>query len=679
MQAHRGENGFAECDRDQHIPDEMGDAINSIVHPLSIASKTRKGHRGGAEKRIEDVRVQTSIADHLLQQQATLLQLLRSSKEASRQIEGLRKQVSLLCTRGFEAQGQTGSSEGSLSDPPGDNAHFNDMVGRKRDFEKIQMQQRGEPSGFGQNGGQEADAGDGALAAWDYFEIAAATNEKDHFERRATPRPEFSSPSAAELDFIHGVDSDRPARVITLTWFGRNYDLLKVVDMFSIWLVFLSTVIAAIQLNYNMDAHFRPDPDIPTVMTIIDTVITVLFTLEFSTRWYLMGRVFFTGHDKLFNIMDAVFVLNMVTDLVMTFVDLSILRILRVFRALRAFRALRGLRAIRELRFLIASIISSMCSLMWGLGLLFFALFIFATFVMQTLIIYADNNTVELSQGVKESYGTVQQSIYTLFMGISGGKDWDDLLTPLRDVSHVYQFMFLLYICVMLFGIMNVITAVFCENASHIAQVDKELVIQDEMRRQHEEKKQIKEFFSFVDSNEDGTMSAAELDSIINTRERSAMLGLLSIDAAEARCLFSMMDTDNTGTVEIDAYVDAILRLKGPAKGCDVAQLLYEHKRLLIRFASFLCYANECFESIFVALKVPEKAGEIAHFLDPDFIREHERASKYEINNGFVRQLGFGSAKSIQIGASKLENPAPAIRQAAKANVIERRNTRQVP
>jgi len=361
---------------------------------------------------------------------------------------------------------------------------------------------------------------------------------------------------------------------------------------------------------------------------------------------------------------------NMVLDLMTTFVDLSVLRVLRVCRVLRAFRVLRGLRVVRDLRFLTASIISSMCSLVWGIGLLMLVLFMFAMFVMQTLVAFGDSGTA-LGIEVKTNYGTVADSMTTLFMAVSGGKDWDDLLMPLRAVSDMYLGFFIVYICVVLFGVMNVITAVFCENASQIAHVDKDLVIQDEIARQTEERRQIKEFFNFYDDDSDGSMTATELDNIINTQERAAMLGLLSIDAAEARCLFCMMDTENSGKVNIADYVDGILRLKGPAKGCDVALLLYEHKRLVVRFASFLCYTNECFEALFSALDVDESNGGMEHFMDEAFIREHERALKSEINNGFVTQLGYGSAKYTAIHKHH-SNHIAAIRDRAMSQVIDR-------
>ena len=50
----------------------------------------------------------------------------------------------------------------------------------------------------------------------------------------------------------------------------------------------------------------------------------------------------------------------------------------------------------------------------------------------------------------------------TLFMTISQGLNWEELVTPLREFSIVPVALLLLYVVIAIFAILNVVTGVFC-------------------------------------------------------------------------------------------------------------------------------------------------------------------------------------------------------------------------
>jgi len=63
---------------------------------------------------------------------------------------------------------------------------------------------------------------------------------------------------------------------------------------------------------------------------------------------------------------------------------------------------------------------------------------------------------------------------------------------------------------------------------------------------------------------------------------------------------------EDTGDVNIQEFVHGMMRLKGAAKGVDVATLLYEHKRVVKKLDSFTVSVKECFEDVLSVL-MPEE------------------------------------------------------------------------
>merc|ERR1712107_920894 len=76
-------------------------------------------------------------------------------------------------------------------------------------------------------------------------------------------------------------------------------------------------------------------------------------------------------------------------------------------------------------------------------------------------------------------FGTMEQALQSLFMSISGGVDWGEVMSPLEDVGWIYGKIFIFYIFFMIFGVLNVVIASFVDSASQISTRDRELVIRD--------------------------------------------------------------------------------------------------------------------------------------------------------------------------------------------------------
>merc|ERR1719222_707680 len=87
----------------------------------------------------------------------------------------------------------------------------------------------------------------------------------------------------------------------------------------------------------------------------------------------------------------------------------------------------------------------------------------------------------------------------------------------------------------------------------------------------------------------------------------------LDIDPSEARALFLLLDTDESGAIDSEEFMQGCLRLRGPAKAIDLATLMYFNKRLINWFRERFQNFDESLEIIEEALVVHPPAD-----IDPE-------------------------------------------------------------
>jgi len=175
--------------------------------------------------------------------------------------------------------------------------------------------------------------------------------------------------------------------------------------------------------------------------------------------------------------------------------NLSFARLLRVLRMIRGLRIVRALRFFLSLRKMIYSIMNCLLALFWLTVLICLVIFVFATCFMQATANYIDISADgKCVQDLTDKYGTLWDSMLTLFMSITGGLDWHEASRPIFCTSTVYGIFFLLYIFFVTFGVLNVVTGVFVDKALEIAQLDQDMAIMDQVEQQKKDMKNLRQF-----------------------------------------------------------------------------------------------------------------------------------------------------------------------------------------
>ncbi|CAE7707619.1 Scn11a [Symbiodinium pilosum] len=338
----------------------------------------------------------------------------------------------------------------------------------------------------------------------------------------------------------------------------------------------------------------------PEAFDMFENLFAVIFTCELAMRILVYHIRFFRTAEWKWNLFDSVVVGLQIIDIVSTIAvgpdanvssetgNLSFMRIIRLMRLLRILRLMRLLRFVQELRSMVMSIAASLKSLMWTIILLAFLMYGVGVCLTQMI---ADRGLEEprimvLSPDLKSYYGSLPEALVSLFQGITGGIDWNDLLEPLEEqISPWLAVVFVLYIAFAVLAMMNVVTGIFVESALQSTRADEEKEVR------------------------------AQLDDMFKSLENPEMkrcFESLGFDMAEAYGLFNLLDTDQSGEIDCEELLEGCLRLRGSANAIDVATLQYSSKRVFEWWRGKMSCVEELLACI---LEILEQAAGFATML----------------------------------------------------------------
>jgi len=223
---------------------------------------------------------------------------------------------------------------------------------------------------------------------------------------------------------------------------------------------------------------------------------------------------------------------------------------------------------------------------------------------MQGVAFFLENSGGRVIPSLIEYYGTVTSTMMTLFMAISGGMDWGDLVKPLLEISRWYYAVYVFFLLFVLFGIMNILTAIFCESANQIAFIDRDLVIQEELDNDESTVNELRRLLQEFDVDESRTLTSDEFDQLMKDKRTLVHFRTLGLHLNEANGLFTLLDRSQSGEVPIDEFVNTLMRLKGNSQAIDLATIMYENKRITSQMMQPMRYVQTQFELITSHLEI---------------------------------------------------------------------------
>mmetsp|Transcript_28807 Transcript_28807/g.72991 ORF Transcript_28807/g.72991 Transcript_28807/m.72991 type:complete len:612 (+) Transcript_28807:137-1972(+) len=386
--------------------------------------------------------------------------------------------------------------------------------------------------------------------------------------------------SGAEAALTRRASGDRRS-----TWAAQEPGLRKTVATFVVsnplvefavgMLIVLNSIFLGVQANHL--AVNRTD-QVPKWLIVSETVFCLLFTMEISARLYVFRLAFFLGRDWHWNLFDL-FVVGMqlfnevlaIFDIAV-FSNLSFARVLKLLKMVRVIRIARIARVVRELRTLVSSIASSMKALIWTGMLLLLMIYMVGIFLTEVVADHRFHGTKTPygDEVLEYYYGNLLLCMLSLFEAITGGVDWNDLTRPLIDeISPVLALLYVIYIGVAVLCLMNVVTGVFVDTVLMSAKADREGFLVNNA------------CLILGETHDD--MSLEDFLSKVDQPEMQEFFKGIGANPSEAARLFSVVDADDSGTINAEEFLNGVVRLHGPAKALDTAVLVQSVHNILSR------------------------------------------------------------------------------------------------
>jgi len=138
------------------------------------------------------------------------------------------------------------------------------------------------------------------------------------------------------------------------------------------------------------------------------------------------------------------------------------------------------------------------------------------------------------------------------------------------------------------FGILNVLVGVFVADAA--INVDPHVMIHAEMFRREQFVKEMREFFKDLGRMGVGGAKAAPSpllswehfrDDLLASDELQAYLRAHQIDPTDAYMLFSLLDREGKGALNVHEFIYGCLKLRGTARSSEVRHLMEKSKEMM--------------------------------------------------------------------------------------------------
>eukprot|EP00927_Polykrikos_kofoidii_P054115 TRINITY_DN48594_c0_g1_i1.p1 TRINITY_DN48594_c0_g1~~TRINITY_DN48594_c0_g1_i1.p1 ORF type:complete len:613 (-),score=75.63 TRINITY_DN48594_c0_g1_i1:45-1883(-) len=257
--------------------------------------------------------------------------------------------------------------------------------------------------------------------------------------------------------------------------------------------------------------------------------------------------------------------------------NVNVLRMVRLIKLAKVMRVVRVMKAFTTLRVLVAAVASSVGALAWSMTLLFVLEVIAAIFLSQLLQLTIESN-VHLDDHhrlfLSENFGTWSRSMLSVFeMTMAPGGFIKYRI--LADVHPALMMFVVVYVCVVTFAVVRVITAIFLKTTLSASE-------KDAPRMAEEQSLARLNYIARLSGEVTGCITETTLDLVLLEPHTCQLLQALGIEVQEARGLFKAID-HGQGGVRFHEYLTELVRMGGLVKCKDTLLLVNGMGNVLAR------------------------------------------------------------------------------------------------
>jgi len=292
----------------------------------------------------------------------------------------------------------------------------------------------------------------------------------------------------------------------------------------------------------------------------------------------------------------------------------SIMSFVQMFRLGRIIRLVRLVKIVQPLYRLALGIAEAVSGMLWVLcfvWMLLYAVAIICTRIIghgEGMPLHMDSSVVE----IQELFHNVPESMFALFEMMSCWSLMD--FKPLFRIVPLVKLMAVLFYVLTAWALLAVMTGVVSEKMIAVKEQLSNEEAQREAAKGERVAEKVLEVFQKVDSNGSGAISREEFNSmLICTDLTKALMEVSFVSPQDLGELFSWLDRDKDGTVDIDEFIQGFRCLNDQLNPKNMLQLKESTSREVLRLEHRLVdFANDRFDSLLATASKPlRKVGVI--------------------------------------------------------------------
>lgn len=323
----------------------------------------------------------------------------------------------------------------------------------------------------------------------------------------------------------------------------------------------------AITLNFAVviveTDRFASDEDIPKWVFWSSWGLLVAFVLELGLKIFTLRGKF---HKEWWNVFDFIVI---GVDLVMSIVGLLASGIgnvsgLRILRLARLARATKVVQVFPELRLMLAGLAGAMNAIFWGTILLFTVLLIWAVIAVQ--FIHPLNEEIIPPDGCARcphAFESTFQASLTFFTQVVAGDSWGRETVPIIEKHPATGIFFVAVYLSVGMALLNLILGVVVNVATEERErIMKQMDLEKSAQRAQA---QVELYMMCQEMDEDGNeeLTKHELErGFANNEAFRATLEKMEIGEQDLDVVWSILDSDQSGTITAREFVDQVYKLK---------------------------------------------------------------------------------------------------------------------
>jgi len=342
------------------------------------------------------------------------------------------------------------------------------------------------------------------------------------------------------------------------------------------------------------DPAFEPDKVERDIYRICHNTLLawILIELVININAYRIG--FLIGPKWRWNLFDLMVVTTLALEVILPDIQLSFVKVFRVARVGKILQAARFAKFFHGLQKIFTSMRSCFVNLLWAFLTMFLIMYVVGIMMINGVTAFVEDrvlegrrlgilqaeegagNTIEV---LNQLYGSFGKVILTLFRSISG-TNWAVLAEPLSQVGPFFNALWVMYIGLMLFGIMNIVTGIFVDRAMKAADCDYVVAMLDQRQREKDLKHLLSSFFNDLGKEGSDLVSDDDFSFLIQNDKVIGHLAGIGIEERYAQRLFELLDTDGKHILPLDDVVKGFFQVTGDAKAIDHLLMVQDIRKL---------------------------------------------------------------------------------------------------